>query len=159
MKWFNTIKECFILLQKELEKKGIKEIEIFMNFIFKDLFTKLHDKECINNYEELIKFENELEKLIQEKFEQAKKEIDKFKKFEKESIKDKTSGIALLKEIYNKSDYDTRKYPYYEHFYYTDYLDEEYIENILEHKDKNEYPILSKYMESKNQKKMKINIL
>ena len=35
-------------------------------------------KECIKNYEELIKFENELEKLIQEKFTQAKKEIDIF---------------------------------------------------------------------------------
>ena len=25
MKWFNTIKECFILLQKELEKKVLKK--------------------------------------------------------------------------------------------------------------------------------------
>jgi len=66
MTWFNTIKECFILLQKELEKKGIKQIGIFMNYIFKDLFDKLHNRECINNFEELIKFENELEKLIQD---------------------------------------------------------------------------------------------
>ena len=162
MTWFNTIKVSFTLLQKELEKKGIKEIEIFMNFIFKDLFNKLHDKECIKNYEELIKFENELDEFIQEKFTQAKKEIDKFKKFEKESINDKTSGIALLKEIYNNSDYNPRDYPYYEYFYYTDYLDEDYISNMLEHKDKNEYPILSKYLELKKQKKkkkIKINIL
>ena len=54
-----------------------------MNFSFKDLFNKLHDKEWINDYKELIKFENELEELIIEKFEQAKKEIDTFKKFEK----------------------------------------------------------------------------
>jgi hypothetical protein len=26
MKWIDMIKECFILLKKELEKKGIKEI-------------------------------------------------------------------------------------------------------------------------------------
>ena len=155
MTWFETIKECYILLQKELEKKGIKEIEIFMNFIFRDLFSKLHDKKCINTYEELIKFENELEELIQEKFEKAKNEIDKFKKFEKDSINDKTSGIALLKEIYNKSDYNANNYPYYENFYYTDYLDIEYIDNILEHKDKNEYPILCKYLKTKKQKKIK----
>ena len=43
-----------------------------MNFIFRDLFSKLHDKKCINTYEELIKFENELEELIQEKFEKAR---------------------------------------------------------------------------------------
>ena len=64
-----------------------------------------------------------MEELIQEKVEQAKNEIDKFKKLEKERIKDKTSGIALLKEIYNKSDYNAINYPYYEHFYYTNYLD------------------------------------
>ena len=30
--------------------------------IFKDLFDKLHNKECINNFEVLVKFEDELEK-------------------------------------------------------------------------------------------------
>ena len=90
-----------------------------------------------------------MEELIIKKFEQTKKEIDKFKKLEKESLNDKISGIALLKEVYNKNDYNAKNYPYYEHFYYTDYLDEEYIDNILEHKDKNEYPILSKYLEFK----------
>ena len=157
MTWFSTIKECFILLKKELEKKGLKEIEIFMNFIFKDLFNKLHDKECIDDYEQLIKFEDELEQLIQEKLSQVKKEIDIFKNSEKESIKDKNSGIALLKEIYNIKDYgkDAKKYPYYEYFYYTDYLDEDYIDSLLQHKDKNEYPILCEYLEYGKRKKKK----
>ncbi len=48
--------------------------------------------------------------------------------------------------------YKKKGYPYYEQFYYTDYLDEKYIENILEHKDKNEYPILNKYLEYRKQK-------
>ena len=150
MTWFETIKECFILLQKELEKKGIKKIDVFLNFIFNDLFKVLHSKKCINNFEELIGFENELEKLIEDKFIQTKNKIDKFKELEMERIKDHNSGIALLKEIYSKDMY--KKYPYYENFYYADYLDEEYIENILEHKDKNEYPILSKYLEYKKKK-------
>ena len=152
LSWFNTIKECFNLLQKELEKKGIKQVEIFLNFVFKDLFNKLHNKECIKNYEDLIKFENELEKLIQDKFSKVKEKIDKYKELERKYISDKTSGIALLKEIYNKDNYDPKKYPYYEHFYYTDYLDEEYIDNIIEF---NEYPILSKYLEHKKHKKKK----
>jgi len=152
MTWFETIKECFILLQNELEKKGIKKIDVFMNFIFNDLFKVLHNRKCINNFEELIEFENELEKLIEDKFNQAKEKIDKFKELEMKSIKDQNSGIALLKEIYKKDMYKKTDYPYYEHFYYSDYLDEEYIENILEHKDKNEYPILSKYLEYKKKK-------
>ena len=160
MKWINMLKECFILLKKELEKKGIKEIEIFMNCIFKDLFEKLHEQECINDYETLIKFENELDTLIQGKFGKVKEEIEKYKEFERKKykeferncIKDEKSAIALLKEIYNKDKYDNREYPYYEHFYYTDYIDEEYIDNILEHKNKNDYPVLSKYLEHKKQK-------
>ena len=48
--------------------------------------------------------------------------------------------------------YKKKDYPYYEQFYYPDYLDEKYIENILEYKDKNEYPILNKYLEYRKQK-------
>ena len=155
MTWFNTIKECFQLLKKELEKNDITQVEIFMNFVFKDLFKKLHGKECINNYEDLITFENELDKIILEKLNKVKEEINKYKESEKKILTDPTSWIALLKEIYDKNSYDFIKYPYYEHFYYTAYLDEEYIDNKLEIMDKNEYPILSKYMEKKNQEKNK----
>ena len=65
--WINMIKKCFNKLKLELENKGIKNLDIFMNCIFKDLFKQLHNKECINNYEELIKFEDQLELLIQSK--------------------------------------------------------------------------------------------
>jgi len=34
------IKECFNRLKAELEKKGIKRLEIFMNCDFNDLFDK-----------------------------------------------------------------------------------------------------------------------
>ena len=72
---------------------------------------------------------------------------------EKENCKDKTSPIALLKEIYNKDDYEQNEYPYYEYFYYSDYPDENYIEGILKHKSKNDYPILFKYLEYKTHSK------
>ena len=153
MSWFGTIKECFILLQKELEKKGIKKTEIFMNAVFKELFIKLHEKECIDKYIDLIDFEDDLEKIIQEKIDKTKELIDKLEEIEKENCKDKTSPIALLKELYNKDDYDQNEYPYYEYFYYSDYPDENYIEGILKHKAKNDYPILFKYLEYKTHPK------
>ena len=106
-----------------------------MNEVFNDLFNKLHEQECINSYEDLIKFEDELEKLIQNKFIKAKEDIDRYKDFEKQKITDENSALALLKEIYTKEKYnDINKYPYYEHFYYTDYPDENYISNLLEQK-------------------------
>ena len=115
MSWFGTIKECFILLQKELEKKGIKKSEIFMNVVFKELFLKLHEKECIDKYIDLIDFEDDLEEIIQKNINKAKELIDKLEEIEKENCKDKTSPIALLKELYNKDDYDQNEYPYYEY--------------------------------------------
>ena len=47
MSWITMIKECFNRLKAELEKKGIKHLEIFMNCVFNDLFDKLHNQECI----------------------------------------------------------------------------------------------------------------
>ena len=97
MNLFNRIYECYILLKKELEKEGIKCLDIFMNIIFKELFNKLHDQECINKYTKLIEFKKELDSLIQEKVDKAKDIIEKFNEIEKENFKDKTSAIVLLK--------------------------------------------------------------
>ena len=156
MTWFNMIKECFYKLKEELKNKDIKNIDIFMNFVFKDLFDKLHNKGCINNYEDLIKFEDELEELIKEKCEKVKEEINKFKQLEKESIKDEKSAIALIKEIYDENKYKNNKdFHFYKYFYYCDYLDEDYIYNIIKGKNENNYPVLLKYLKSKRSKKSK----
>ena len=157
MNWITIIKEWFNKLKVELEKIGIKHLEIFMNCVFKDLFKKLHDQECINNFEDLVKFEDELEKLIQEKCKKAEEEINKYKELEKESIKDEKSGIALIKEIYDKSKYKKYDFPFYEYFYYCDYLNEDYINNILKDKDDNDYPALSKYLQKLKQKESEDN--
>ena len=154
MTWITMIKECFTKLKVELENKGIKYLEIFMNCIFKDLFEKLHNQECIDKFEDLINFENELEKLIQEKCEKSVGEFENFKQLERDSIKDEKSGIALIKEIYDKSKYKSNKdFRFYEYFYYTDYLDEDYIRNILKGKDEDNYPVLAEYLKNKKQKK------
>ena len=96
-----------------------------------------------------MKNENDFEKLIQDKFNQAKTKIHKVKELKIKRFKDHNSGITLLKEIYNKDTYNKNDYTYYEYFYYADYIDEGYIEKIIEHKDKNDYPILNKYFEYK----------
>jgi len=157
MSWFNTINECFILLKKELENKGINRIDIFMNIIFKDLFTKLHNRKSIDKYKDLIDFENnELNPIINEKIEEAENKIKEIEKKEKENCQNKTSAIALLKELYNKDDYEN-EFPYYEYFYYSDYLDDNYIADILDHRGKSEYPIIRKYLEFKKLKKKEKN--
>jgi hypothetical protein len=51
--------------------------------------------------------------------------------------------------------YKNIEYPFYQYFYYSDYIDEDYIDNILKNKDKSNYPVLAKYLENKKQKKSK----
>ena len=73
-----------------------------MNCLFKDLSEKLHNQHCIKNHKDLIKFEENLEELIQGKCEETKKIINKYKISEKEKYKDPKSSFALLKELYDK---------------------------------------------------------
>jgi hypothetical protein len=151
MTWISMIKLCFNKLKLSLKEKDIKDIEIFMNCIFKDLFSKLHNKNCIKKFENLIEFEKELEELINKKCDEAKKEIEKYKEKEKEIIGNQKSAIALIKEIYGKKEYDSEEFPFYEYFYYTDYLNEVYIKKKLKEKDENDYPMIIEYL--KNTKK------
>ena len=82
-----------------------------------------------------------------------KKEIEEFKKIMNEKNKDKNSPFYLLKVTYESQDYSKEEYPYYEYFYYCDYLDEKYINVELSHKEEIKYPILKKYLEYKNENK------
>ena len=149
MNWGETLNECWILLKNELSKKEIDTIDIFINLTFKDLFNKLQDKECIDNIDDLIDFENDLEQLINEKIDLVKKENEKYKKFIKDIKKDKNSSFYLLTEAYESQDSIGNDYPFFEYFYYCDYLDEKYINEKLSHMDENKYPILKKYLEYK----------
>jgi hypothetical protein len=146
MSWGEALNECWILLKKELSEKDINYPEIFMNFIFKDLYTKLNEQNCLEDFDSLIAFENNLEELIQQKLEKSKEECKKYKELINKNCKDKDSCVSLLTEKFDKSNYDNEKYPNYENFYYTDYLDEENIGKILIHLTKEKYLVLNKYL-------------
>ena len=154
MNWGDTLNECWILLKKELSKKDINFIEIFMNFTFKDLYYKINQHECIDDYESLIDFEDKLEELIEKKIKLSQDECKKYKESMNSKIKDKDSFVSLLTEKFESINYDKEKYPNYENFYYTDYLDEENVKKLLEHMNKDKYLILNRYLEyTENEKK------
>jgi len=156
MSWGEIINKNFILLKKELSKEEIDSIEIFMNYIFKELFEKLQEKNSIDNYKDLIDFEKDLEKLIQEKIGKSIEEIKKYNEKINKNSEDKNDPINLLKEKYDKSNYKKEEYPYYEYFYYSDCLDENYILNkILGIMDSKKYPMINKYLDYIMNKKNK----
>ena len=146
LSWGETINECWILLKKELSKKDINYPEIFMNFIFKDLYNKLNDENCLDDFDSLIAFENKLEDLIQKKLEISQSECKKYKDLINKNNKDKDSCVSLLTEKFDKSNYDSKNYPNYENFYYTDYLDEKNIGKELSHLNIEKYLVLNKYL-------------
>ena len=150
MNWGETLNECWNQLNHELKNKGINKINIFMNFTFKELFYKLHDREYIDKYDDLFDFEKDLEQLIQEKVVLSQEECEKYKKLMNQNNEDKNSSINLLTEKYESQNYPKEEYPYYEYFYYCNYLDEKYIIEKLSHMDDNKYPILKKYLEYQN---------
>ena len=146
--WGEFIYKNFELLKNELSKKGINSVEIFMNYIFKDLFEKLHEKESIDEFKKLIKFEYDLENLIQEKIEKSLELIKIYNKIIEINSYDKNDSITLLNEKYDKTNYKKEEYPYYEYFYYSNFLDENCIIDIISKiKDKKSYPILNKYLD------------
>ena len=146
MSWGETINECWILLKKELSEKEIYYPEIFMNLIFKDLYTMLNKENCLNDFKSLIAFENNLEVLIQKKIAQSKEECKKYKELINKNCNNKDSFVNLLTEKFDKSNYNNENYPNYENFYYSDYLEEENVGKILEHLDKEKYLVLNKFL-------------
>ena len=152
MSWAQTLYECWIILKKELSKVKIYSIEKFLSYIFSDIFPILNKHKKIDDFESLIEFENTLESNIQQM-------IKKYRDYDKESLnqvnknnEDKNSFISLLKETYTNIEYSKKDYPFYEYFYFTDYIDDKYVKYKLSFMDESRYPVLKKYIESKGDK-------
>ena len=156
MDWLGVISECWELLKLELNKIGINSIDIFMNYIFFDLFEMLNKKEIISDFESFINYEDLLEKLIIGKIKKFKSQYKKYKNaLKKFNKKDKFFYEYLLAEDYE--DIDSTDYPYYTYFNYSDYINEDYLLSILNHNQKDKYPVLKRYLEYYNSKKEKNN--
>ena len=149
MSWIETLNECWNLIKIELLKKNIYSIDKFMNCIFISLFPILNQEISIDTYEDLIllekKLDNEINTII-ENFDEKNTDNDIIKE-------DKVSFINILTEKYINIDDNKNNiaidYPYYNHFYYTDYLNEKFIYEKLNYKIGNKYPVLKMYLEYK----------
>ena len=141
------------LLKNELLKENIDSIEKFMSYIFTELFPLLNNKKKINDYKSLTTIEDNLEKEIKTMIRKFKGENHinnlQTKKSQKE---EKTSFINLLKEAYTSIEYKKEDFPFYQFFYYIDYLNEKYINEKLESMDDSKYPVLKLYLVSKTEK-------
>ena len=153
MNWVDTLNECWNLLKNELLKENIDSIEKFMYYIFVDLFLKLNKEKDINEFENLIKLEDELESVIQKLIKNFREKSNKANAILQKNDEDYTSFISLLKEKYTSNYYTKEEFPFYEYLYYSDYLNEKYINKKLYHMHESKYPVLKKYLDNKLKKK------
>ena len=59
------------------------------------------------------------------------------------------SFINLLNEEFTSGYYKIEEYPFYDYFYYSDYLNRKYFNEKLMHIDANQYSVLKYYLENK----------
>ena len=151
-------------LDKLLQKKGINNIYIFMNIIYKDLFNYLNEQKRIDSYEKLLEVEKNIENIIENKIVKKikikEKEFTKYDLFtafynkNKDSFRDtnpKYKITSIIREINNPDKYEEKDYPYYKSFLYSDYLDEAFLKSKFE--EINKYPVIDLYLNRENNKK------
>lgn len=149
MNWNELITECWELLKNELKNQKIDKIELFMNYVFHDIFTVLNESREITTYNRLLSIEEKLDKIISDKIKLFIQETGRMENIEK---KEKINPI-----LSNSLNFNKEEDQFYNLFLYSDYIDENYIINNLKHKDENKYPVLRKFLLSNNKSISKQN--
>jgi hypothetical protein len=91
-----------------------------------------------------MNFEENLERVITKKIKDFLIESKSLEKLSNPGKDDKKSSLYLLNEKYQTN--NQNDYPFYNYFYYSDYINEDYLLNQLYHKENNKYPVLFKYL-------------
>ena len=158
MNIFEIIEQDWNILKESLEQKNISSIQIFMNMIFKKLSELIKNCKYLQKEEDREKFENEVEKLIQQciidypeysykYYEENKKQL---------MIKDYYDIETIISEIIipNENIYPENDYPMFRYFILTKYQTIDDFKNHMINKD--EYPLINLILLNKPEyKKMK----
>ena len=130
-----------------------------MNLIFDKLSAKLKNCKEIKTTEEREKFEDEIEKFLEESF----KEYDAYSKIYNKNNEqmlqlDKNSMKSLVLENNDVNAYDQKDYPFYQYFLMTTYPTKESFIDELKKVDQYErkYPLLANYLKEENNQKFLI---
>ena len=150
------------LLKDALQTKGIRIIQIFMNLIFNKLCEKLKNCKEMKTSEDRDKFEEEIEKLLEESYKEYEAYSKKYMEINEETLKlDKNSMKSLVVEANDVDDYDEKEYPFYRYFLMTTYPSKEsFIKELraINSYDK-VYPLISGYVKETNPEKFLIKYL
>ena len=119
------------------------------------MFSILNNQKCISDYDQYIKFENTLDEFIMKKIKEFKDNYRKLNNIIEFDSKDKYAFRNIIEERYKVINHV--EYPFYEYFYYFNYINEDYLLNYLNHSEKDKFPVLLKYLENHYSNK-KVNL-
>ena len=155
MSYLEIIKNNWELLKDALFNKGITIIQIFLNLIFDKISNLLRKCQEITSLEERNKFENLIEKVLEESY----KEYEEYSKLYLQ-INSKLHNVnneklkSIILELYNPEEYPENKYPFLKYFIYTKYPTQEHFINELYKipNYNNLYPLITSYINPENDK-------
>ena len=113
------------LLKDALKSKGIQIIQIFMNLIIPNICEKL--KSCfMKSEEEREKFENDIEKILQDAYVEYEAYSKKYFEFNQKLLNvDKYNMKSLMLENNDIKNYEEDNFPFYKYFLMTIYPSKE----------------------------------
>jgi hypothetical protein len=163
MNILQIIEDDWNLLKESLEINNINSVEIFMNMIFKKLSMLIKECKFLYTEEEREKFENDVEKLIDECIKNYPSYSNRYIKENNKQVKfeDYYNIEAIIAEIVppNKEEiYPHEEYPFFKYFRLTKYKTKEDFVNHLNvnEKENEKYPLINQLLsKEKNYSKMK----
>ena len=141
------------ILKVELQSKGIQIIQIFLNLIFNKLSEKIKNCKEIITMEDRDKFENEIEKLLEETYKEYEAYAKLFNENNDKMLElNKHSMKSLVTETNEVNSYDENEYPFYRYFLMTTYPNKKDFKDELQKINhfETKYPLLTNYIINKS---------
>ena len=162
MTCIEMLEKDWIVLKDALKLKGIYIIEIFINLIFNKLSEKIKNCKEIKSIKDQEKFEEEIEKLLEESFKVYEVYSQWYIKNNEILVQLGANSIKpLILETFDAKEYNEKVYPFYQYFLMTTYPTKDHFiqefKNVDQYKTK--YPIIFYYINENDTKKYLINYL
>ena len=148
------------LLKDALISKGVQTIQVFMNMIFYKISEKIKNCKLIKTNEDRIKFEEEIEQILEESYKNYEEYSKKYIEKNKNALQlDKDNMKTLVNEMDDIDQYDNL--PFYKFFLMTTYPTKDNFINELKKVPEFEikYPLLNSYLIIENKEKELIKYL
>ena len=148
------------LLKDALISKGVQTIQVFMNMIFYKISEKIKNCKLIKTNEDRIKFEEEIEQILEESYKNYEEYSKKYLEKNKNALQlDKDNMKTLVNEMDDIDQYDNL--PFYKFFLMTTYPTKDNFINELKKVPEFEikYPLLNSYLIIENKEKELIKYL